>query len=109
MTAAQGGWAAACMAMGFGLSISGLVSASEALRQPPPDGATIFRRTCAGCHGEREGPPVVSLPRPFVYDDDQVRTLAREGRGEMPAFSSGQISDAELGAVAAFLRSGVPR
>jgi mono/diheme cytochrome c family protein len=64
---------------------------------------------CGGCHGESDGAPVVSLPRPFTYGDDQVRTQVREGRGEMPAFSPGEISDAEIAAVAAFLRSGDPR
>jgi mono/diheme cytochrome c family protein len=51
----------------------------------------------------------VRLPRPFEYDADLVRATVRDGRGEMPAFSAGQVSDAEIDAVADFLRSGAPR
>jgi len=109
VSTAQGGRAVACMAMGFGLSVFGVVSANEALRPQPPSGEVVFHRNCDGCHGEGDGAPVVTLPRPFVYEDGQVLAIVREGRGEMPAFSRGQISDAQVAAVAAFLRSGAPR
>lgn len=109
MSAAQGGRAVACMAVGFGLSVFGVVSANEAMRAQPPSGEAVFKRNCAACHGEGDGAPVVALPRPFVYEDAQVLAVVRDGRGEMPAFSSGQIADSEVAAVAAFLRSGAPR
>jgi mono/diheme cytochrome c family protein len=84
------------------------VSAASAIRAPER-GVAVFQRLCAGCHGEAGGAPVKQLPRPFDYDSEFVRATVREGRGEMPAFSPGQLSDADVDAVADFLRSGAPR
>ena len=93
-----------------GLSLSAVAMAAAPGASPPgPRGGAVFQRACAACHGEASGSPVVRLPRPFEYDADTVRALVREGRGEMPAFSSGQISDPEIKAVAAYLASGAPR
>jgi mono/diheme cytochrome c family protein len=101
--------ALACLAAGFGLSLLGVVAAQEAGRRPAQTGEAAFQSLCSGCHGEGDGTPVVPLPRPFEYDANQVRAMVRDGRGEMPAFSAGQIGDAEIEAVAEFLRSGAPR
>jgi mono/diheme cytochrome c family protein len=103
-------WSAwACLAAGYGLSLFGAVSAMAMGREAAPSGAAVFQRVCAGCHGEANGSPVVRLPRPFEYDTEFVRAMVRDGRGEMPAFSAGQVADAEIDSVADFLRSGAPR
>jgi mono/diheme cytochrome c family protein len=104
-----GDWPAwACVVAGYGLSVLAAISAQATIRDPGR-GEVVFQRLCGGCHGEANGSPVRRLPHPFDYDDDQVRATVREGSGEMPAFSSGQVSDAEIDAVAAFLRSDAPR
>ncbi len=106
----RGDWSPwACLVAGYGVSVLAAVSAQASIQQDPGPGAAIFQRVCAGCHGETGRTPVVRLPRPFEYDNELVQATVRDGRGEMPAFSSGQISDAEIGAVADFLRSGAPR
>jgi mono/diheme cytochrome c family protein len=94
-----------------GLSLSAVAMAAAPGAGPPagPRGGAVFQRACAACHGEASGSPIVRLPRPFEYDADTVHALVREGRGEMPAFSSGQISDPEIKAVAAYLASDSPR
>jgi mono/diheme cytochrome c family protein len=103
-------WSAwVCLGAGYGLSLVGAVSAMAMRREPNPSGAAVFQQVCAACHGEANGSPVVRLPQPFEYDDELVRATVRDGRGEMPAFSTGQISDAEIDAVADFLRSNAPR
>jgi mono/diheme cytochrome c family protein len=105
----RGDWPAwACLVAGYGLSVLAAVSAQVSM-QAPGRGAAVFQRLCTGCHGETGSIPVVRLPRPFEYDTELVRATVRDGRGEMPAFSSGQISDVEIDAVADFLRSGTPR
>jgi mono/diheme cytochrome c family protein len=99
----------ACLVAGYALSVLGLASAQAASSDPGQRGAAVFQRLCSGCHGEAGGAPAVRLPRPFEYDTDLVLATVRDGRGEMPAFSAGQVSDAEIDAVADFLRSGAPR
>jgi mono/diheme cytochrome c family protein len=106
----RGDWPAwVCLVAGYGLSVLGLASAQAVSSLPGQRGAVVFQRLCAGCHGEAGGAPAVRLPRPFEYDTELVRATVRDGRGEMPAFSAGQIGDAEIDAVADFLRSGGPR
>jgi mono/diheme cytochrome c family protein len=103
--------ALACLVAGLGLSVVAMAAATSqgASMYTGPRGGAVFQRACAACHGEATGNPVVRLPRPFEYDAETVRGIVREGRGEMPAFSSGQLTDPEIDAVAAFLASGAPR
>lgn len=105
----RGDWSPwACLVAGYGLSLMAAVSTFAAVRAPER-GAAVFQRLCSGCHGEAGGAPVKQLPRPFDDDNELVRATVREGRGEMPAFSPGQVSDAEIDAVADFLRSSASR
>ncbi len=107
MSLGDAAWAG--LLAGLSLSAVALAAAPGADPSPAPRGGAVFQRACAACHGEASGSPVRRLPRPFDYDADTVRALVREGRGEMPAFSSGQISDPEIKAVAAYLASDAPR
>lgn len=61
-------------------------------------GATVFARTCAGCHGPQgggaTGPRIAGRP-----DADAVATVVRNGQGQMPPLGA-MLSAAEIAAVA---------
>lgn len=62
------------------------------------DAEGFARDNCASCHGQDftggMGPTILGL------DEEAFITAVREGPGNMPAFSSDQISDEELEALA---------
>ena len=70
-------------------------------------GEQVYQSTCMGCHGaERQGsnfhgnaPALVGLEERM--DAAGVRTMVRQGRGDMPSFAF--LSDQQIEAVAAFL------
>lgn len=74
-----------------------------------PDGANLYSRHCAACHGlDGSGGVGVPLALPAFLDsvtDDYLKTTIRRGRPGrvMPAFA--QLSDAQVDAVVAHLRS----
>lgn len=75
------------------------------------DGAEIYRRKCASCHGaDGNGGPrklgPLSSPELQAKGDDELFALVGRGSrdGKMPAFR-GRIADDELRAVVAFLRT----
>ncbi len=74
-----------------------------------PDGAELFGRYCAACHGDKgNGGVGVPLALPSFLDSVDDRFLAttirygRPGR-VMPAFDA--LSDAQIGAIVRFIRS----
>lgn len=75
-----------------------------------PDGADLYGRHCAACHGERgDGGIGIPISLPSFHqtvDDDYLRQTIRVGRPGrvMPAFA-GQLSDAEINAIIHHLRS----
>lgn len=96
-----------------------LMAAGPALAQQDPDGRDAYNATCSGCHG-RDGsgvvgafPPLADNPR--ALDEAYVSSVIRRGLSgplevdgiaydaEMPAF--GQLSDAEVAAIVAFVAS----
>lgn len=87
--------------------------ASHSTSTIPPltaqDGAVLFKRHCASCHGEdgkgqsyvahSEGmPSVADLTQLPQRDEQTIRTSIRQGKGSMPAFG-GRISEAALEAL----------
>lgn len=68
---------------------------------PAPNGGAIFASTCARCHGAAgeggRGPNLQGITNP-----DIPIAAANIGPGGMPSFS-GQLSDAEIRAVADFV------
>lgn len=73
------------------------------------DGATLYWRNCAGCHGE-DGSGGIGIPLSLpgfqaTVDDAYLRKTIRLGRTGrvMPAFT--QLSDAEVDAIVKHLRS----
>jgi alcohol dehydrogenase (cytochrome c) len=73
-------------------------------------GKQAFERYCASCHGNSgeggSGPALVPLP----HDNARVLTIVRNGGAQMAAISAARISDADVTAVAEYLRAlGVSR
>lgn len=79
------------------------VGSGEALAA---DGAATYQARCSACHGA-EGEGRGSFPtladNPFLDDQAAVAALIRDGQGGMPAFP--QLSDEEVAALTAHLRS----
>ena len=70
------------------------------------DGAQIFAKRCASCHGSdgtgNVGPPVVGIAD-RMSEQAQVE-LVTAGRGTMPAFSPG-LTDEQIRAVVTYTRT----
>ena len=96
-----------------GLALSILATAARA-QAPAPDGKALFHEKCVMCHGpngmgtlllgRRVQPP--ELTKRTNLTAEQVFTLARIGVGNMPAISRGEVSDAQLKAIASFVATG---
>ena len=102
-------WTAAAAAVA--VAGCGGAAAGEATSENDPaavaavDGRALFRERCAACHALADakadgaiGPDLDTL-RP---DPQRVEQKVRNGGGGMPPFS-GQLSDAEITAVAAYV------
>ncbi len=72
---------------------------------PVTEGARLFvTKGCAACHtldagGGPVGPPIVGSPQ------DTLEKKVRTGPGGMPKFAPDQLTDDELAAIAAYLKS----
>jgi mono/diheme cytochrome c family protein len=78
----------------------GSVNAMERqARAGDPSGSEIFASYCVFCHphgGNTIDPNMPLEGAPELGSYYSFRSLVREGRGKMPAFSSSQISDSQL-------------
>lgn len=81
---------------------------------PALDGKELFRARCAMCHGKtgmgtgllaRRVQPA-ELEQRTNLSADYVFQFARHGFGNMPPITPGDVSDAELHAIAAYLAAG---
>lgn len=74
---------------------------------PPSEGATVYNRLCAGCHGSG-GQGVAGAGVSIVDEADEeeaeLRATIQNGKGKMPAFKDA-LSPADLGALVSYLRS----
>lgn len=92
--------------LGFILFAIGLLTISETMAAS--DGATLFRRHCAACHGiTGNGGVGVPLTLPdfqAAIDDSYIRETIRHGRPGrvMPAFT--QLNDADITAIIGYVR-----
>lgn len=93
--------------------LGALVLATGVAAAASPDGALLYQRNCAVCHGA-EGTGGVGVPLNLpdflaVASDDYLRKTIRLGRPGrvMPAFPS--MADAELNALVAYIRSLSPQ
>lgn len=77
-------------------------------------GAGVFQRACASCHAVPAGRKAAlgfQAAPPDLFDakllehlsDAEIRTVIREGKGQMPPFGR-MLSEAEVSAVLAYLR-----
>ena len=110
----------------FGLSLLSSVSATGSPSDTgrgagPPEPATglvdtgsnhgqiMFGHSCDSCHpgGDAgQGPSLRTAQIKSQYtSDDKIAAYVRKGGFDMPAFGTDRISDADLAAIAAFVRS----
>jgi mono/diheme cytochrome c family protein len=87
-------------------------------------GRTIFERQCAPCHGAGPGddgspmlPGTAALSRRYGgeipgalelrddLDGDALRLFVRNGIGAMPSFRKAELADADIDAIAAYLKA----
>ncbi|MCL5962503.1 MAG: cytochrome c [Chloroflexi bacterium] len=72
-------------------------------------GPEAFDAQCAVCHPNRGagvGPTLHGPQFNSKYsDDDSLKTVIRQGRGSMPPFPASSLSDEDLNAIVAYLRS----
>jgi len=73
------------------------------------NGARLYRRHCAGCHGHDGRPvlpaaPDLSRPTALMRGDLALLALVRGGRGAMPAYA-GVLKDREVLDVLTHLRT----
>lgn len=90
-----------------------LVPVSASAKQTPADGAAAFTEKCAMCHrgrgmgtvllARRMDPALADLEKRTDLDAAAVKAAVRGGIGNMPRISRGELSDAELDAIAAYL------
>ena len=80
------------------------------------DGKSLFREKCAMCHGvggmgtgllaRRMDPALAELEKRTDLTPDYVTQAARSGIGNMPMIARGEVSDAQMAAIAAYLSKG---
>ncbi|HWL61450.1 MAG TPA: cytochrome c [Steroidobacteraceae bacterium] len=106
-------------AMMAACAVLGLQLAEGAMAASAPDGKSLYRERCGMCH-QTIGMAVGILSR-RPGDESQgfleerkdlsatfVRTVVRTGIANMPRMPRGEVSDAELEAIAAYLAKGRP-
>lgn len=107
------------LALLFTLPMAAPTHAAEA---PPASnaspGGALFSQRCGLCH-RGSGPGVFMLERRLGSEKsiietrsdltaDLVRAVVRQGIGSMPRFSRGEVTDAELAEIAAYLTRSAP-
>lgn len=82
--------------------------APPAATQAPAGGAAsgqaVFQKNCEPCHPGGEAGVGPSL-KASTKSVDEIKTQVRQGKGQMPAFDRQTISDAELEALATYVKS----
>ena len=76
-------------------------------------GAALFSEKCAMCHrgrgmgtvllARRMDPAIADLEKRTDLDPEMVKAVVRGGIGNMPAIPRGEVSDAQLTAIATYL------
>jgi mono/diheme cytochrome c family protein len=112
--------------LGFAVTVGGLLGSGPASAKPLPNdagsikrGASIYAQNCSSCHGlsgRGEGPVARSYnPPPTDFtrgefrhgktDNDLVKSITIGVPGTGMSGWKGKLSDAEIAAVAAYIRS----
>ncbi len=83
----------------------GMVALLAAAFQDANRGKAAFERICSSCHGVEGAGGVGPRLVPFTKTDRELLTMVREGNGQMPPLAAIDISDEDVIAAAAYLRS----
>lgn len=96
----------------FALALAILFTAGAAGADAPA-AAEIFAKRCAGCHGkggkgdtpmaQKLGAKDISA---LASSEDEIEKSIENGKGKMPAFK-GKITDAEIEALAKYIKAGL--
>lgn len=96
----------------FSLSAALLLAASS-VADSTPDGAVIFKKSCAICHGpDGKGKTAMgkslkirdlTSPEAQKLSDQELYTVIADGKGKMPGYKS-SLSDAEIKALVVTIR-----
>jgi mono/diheme cytochrome c family protein len=90
------------------VSVAGFARETRA-GQSPPKGQPVYERVCRVCHGpEGEGAAGPALV-PFERELEDVLVIVRDGTGQMPPISAERVSDEEIAAVVAYLKTIKPK
>jgi mono/diheme cytochrome c family protein len=91
--------------MALGLGAVGLVvvppASAETPAPPPRAPEAVYAKTCGYCHGQHVAP----LIRGRSIPADMTMQIVRRGQRAMPAFRPTEISNAELKALAVWLKA----
>ena len=91
--------------LGVLLTVAAIVAWRPAGAQQEEAGKAAYDRRCATCHGAQGvgkiGPPLV----PFRHDATALLGIVRQGGADMVPIPATEISDADVAAVAAYLKS----
>jgi cytochrome c oxidase cbb3-type subunit 3 len=77
------------------------------------DGGAVFKANCTGCHGgEGKGNPAIGTPdftssktQSSLSDAEMINTVTNGRKGTIMPSWKGKLSEEEIAAVAAYLRS----
>ena len=99
------------------IGLMALASAPAALAaEAPADGKTLFVQHCGMCHGavgmgtgllaRRLDPAIAELEKRDNLTSPYVIRAARIGVGNMPPVTRGELNDADMARIAAYLAKG---
>jgi mono/diheme cytochrome c family protein len=90
--------AGALFALGTGFGSPGF---AETPAPPPRAPEAVYAKTCGYCHGQHVAPVI----RGRAIPAEMTQAIVRRGQRAMPAFRPTEISDAELKALALWLKA----
>ncbi|MBO9518729.1 MAG: cytochrome c [Porphyrobacter sp.] len=109
---------------GVAIAQGGQAPAAPKVVKADLPGRTVFEHQCAPCHGAGPGddgapmlPGTAALTRRYGgemagalelrddLDGDALRLFVRHGIGAMPSFRKAELSDADIDAIAAYLKA----
>jgi quinoprotein glucose dehydrogenase len=68
-------------------------------------GQAAFERVCRSCHGSEARGDAAPRLVPFSRGYDELLAIVREGQGQMPPISTGQLSDESVASILEYLKS----
>jgi mono/diheme cytochrome c family protein len=93
-------------------AVLALASAATLQAQQPADGAAVYAKTCASCHGPRGTPSpamaipdLASAPAMASVTDSLLRLAVVEGKGRMMPAYKGRLTPEQIQAVVAYIRT----